>query len=203
MSWRECRGGGVGKADTCSRRGRLANYRKQRALEDADDLHFPDEVDTPRHISARTRFARYRGLKSFRTSPWDPYEDLPLDYARIFQFEDFERTRRRVEADGRGGGVAVSFVRWWRAWATVADAGGGGGGAACSPALASRCTSRTSRATCWRASMVHSSCTACCSTSTSSRCCTLPCSGIPSTRGRSAPRWVWPRPAGRRAPTAR
>eukprot|EP00057_Strongylocentrotus_purpuratus_P021891 XP_011676365.1 PREDICTED: pre-rRNA-processing protein TSR1 homolog [Strongylocentrotus purpuratus] len=39
---------------------------------------------------------RYRGLKSFRSSPWDTKENLPLDYARIFQFESFDRTKKRV-----------------------------------------------------------------------------------------------------------
>lgn len=59
-----------------------AAKRRQAANEDS---RFPDEVDTPADRSARERFARFRALKSFRTSPWDPKESLPKDYARIFQ----------------------------------------------------------------------------------------------------------------------
>ncbi|KEP50919.1 ribosome biogenesis TSR1-like protein [Rhizoctonia solani 123E] len=69
---------------------------RTREREDADDLAFPDEIDTPQDTPARTRFARFRGLRSFRTSPWDPYENLPKDYARTFQFEDYARTERSV-----------------------------------------------------------------------------------------------------------
>jgi len=76
-------------------REQLDSWRK-RAREEAEDASFPDEIDTPSDVPARTRFQRYRGLRSFRTSPWDPYENLPKDYARIFQFEDYKRTEHGV-----------------------------------------------------------------------------------------------------------
>ncbi|XP_071395887.1 pre-rRNA-processing protein TSR1 homolog isoform X2 [Centroberyx affinis] len=72
----------------------LKRYREARANE-----MFPDEVDTPLDAPAKVRFQRYRGLKSFRSSPWDPMENLPLNYSRIFQFQSFERTRRRILAE--------------------------------------------------------------------------------------------------------
>lgn len=88
------------------------NEWRSRKREEEEDLAFPDEIDTPKDIPARTRFQRYRGLKSFRTSPWDPYENLPRDYARIFQFEDFKQMERNVKrrAEMHGYGVEVTII---------------------------------------------------------------------------------------------
>ncbi|XP_009993427.1 PREDICTED: pre-rRNA-processing protein TSR1 homolog, partial [Chaetura pelagica] len=87
----------------------LERYKQERM-----DEMFPDEVDTPRDVPARVRFQKYRGLKSFRTSPWDPKENLPRDYARIFQFQDFSRTRkhlfRRIEKEETEGALVGWYV---------------------------------------------------------------------------------------------
>lgn len=80
-------------------------YMKQREKQFEDNKEFPDEIDTPIDRPARERFARYRGLQSFRTSAWDPYENLPIDYARIFQFENYKRTKSRVVSQAIVGQV--------------------------------------------------------------------------------------------------
>ncbi|XP_075552207.1 tsr1 ribosome assembly factor [Dermacentor variabilis] len=83
----------------------LVRFREERM-----DQMFPDEIDTPLDRPARTRFARYRGLKSFHSSPWDPKENLPLDYARVFQFENFARTKKRVMSEEKEGAMPGWYV---------------------------------------------------------------------------------------------
>jgi len=52
---------------------------------DIEDMEFPDEVDTPVK-DARKRFDRYRGIRSLKNCDWDPYENLPEEYSKIFRF---------------------------------------------------------------------------------------------------------------------
>jgi pre-rRNA-processing protein TSR1 len=99
------------KMDAEEQAKQLSAYLEQRRKDEDEDLEFPDEVETPHEIPAKVRFARYRGLKFFRKSPWDPYENLPRDYGRIFQFENFASTRRRVTSQQNAGKVpAGSYV---------------------------------------------------------------------------------------------
>lgn len=70
------------------------------------DAMFPDEVDTPMDQLARDRFQKYRGLKSFRTSPWDPYENLPSDYHKVLSVPNMKRFKqyimKKVEEEDEG-----------------------------------------------------------------------------------------------------
>jgi pre-rRNA-processing protein TSR1 len=106
--------------------------RRSRAKEDKE---FPDEVDTPVDTPARVRFQKYRGLKSMRTSPWDPYENLPVDYQKISQFKNLMASRMRARAEGGMGVQPGKYVTVWlrvpmafaeKALAEAAAAGAGG-----------------------------------------------------------------------------
>ena len=64
-----------------------------------EDLEFPDEVELKQDELARDRFARYRSLKSFRKSYWDPKENLPESYSRIYHFASFKHTQKDIMAE--------------------------------------------------------------------------------------------------------
>jgi pre-rRNA-processing protein TSR1 len=72
---------------------------EQRRKTHKEDLEFPDEVNVPEDMKASDRFARYRSLKSFRKSHWDPKESLPDDYSSIYHFKSFKATQRDIRAD--------------------------------------------------------------------------------------------------------
>jgi pre-rRNA-processing protein TSR1 len=72
---------------------------EQRRKEQSEHLDFPDEVEVNEDVKASDRFARYRSLKSFRKSFWDPKENLPDTFATIFHFFSFKQTQRAVMND--------------------------------------------------------------------------------------------------------
>lgn len=86
----------------------LAEYRAQRKTEANEDLEFPDEIELHPNVLARERLARYRGLKSLRTSHWETSEDRahePEEWNRLLQVPDYKRAKKQVENDSLVGGV--------------------------------------------------------------------------------------------------
>lgn len=86
----------------------LAEYRAQRKIEANEDLEFPDEIELHPNVLARERLARYRGLKSLRTSHWETSEDRahePEEWNRLLQVPDYKRAKKQVENDSLVGGL--------------------------------------------------------------------------------------------------
>lgn len=88
---------------------------EQRRKEQKEHNEFPDEVQVNEDEKARERFARYRSLKSFKKSHWDPKENLPDSYSSIYHFASFKATQRAVMADMRELAKAANACngRFW------------------------------------------------------------------------------------------
>lgn len=87
----------------------LAAFRGRKTDEAEEDREFPDEIELHPHVLARERLARYRGLKSLRTSPWEESEDRahePEDWRRLLQVPDYKASRSQITREALVGGVA-------------------------------------------------------------------------------------------------
>ncbi|KAK2591737.1 ribosome biogenesis protein tsr1 [Conoideocrella luteorostrata] len=87
----------------------LAQFRSRKRDEAEDDKEFPDEIELHPNVLARERLARYRGLKSLRTSPWQEDEDRayePEEWKRLLQIPDYNSSRSRAVREALVGGVA-------------------------------------------------------------------------------------------------
>ncbi|AEO61579.1 hypothetical protein MYCTH_2311881 [Thermothelomyces thermophilus ATCC 42464] len=87
----------------------LEAYRKSKRTEAEDDLEFPDEIELHPNVLARERLAKYRGLKSLRSSPWLEEEDKayePEEWQRLLRIPDYKASRIRAAREALVGGVA-------------------------------------------------------------------------------------------------
>lgn len=86
----------------------LAAYRSKRKNDAEEDLEFPDEIELHPNVLARERLARYRGLKSLKTSHWETDEDRshePEDWRRLLQVTNYKGTKSQVVREALVGGV--------------------------------------------------------------------------------------------------
>lgn len=87
----------------------LTEHRFQRRKNEIDeDLEFPDEIELHPNVLARERLARYRGLKSLKTSRWDTYEDRPYepeDWNRLLQVNDYKKSKKQATREALVGGI--------------------------------------------------------------------------------------------------
>ena len=86
----------------------LAEYRASRKNEAEEDLEFPDEIELHPNVLARERLARYRGLKSLKTSHWETSEDKvhePEDWNRLLQISNYKMAKKQVDNDALVSGV--------------------------------------------------------------------------------------------------
>jgi pre-rRNA-processing protein TSR1 len=86
----------------------LAAYRSRKKTEADDDLEFPDEIELHPNVLARERLARYRGLKSLRTSQWETDDDKahePENWNRLLRVKDYKAAKNKAVREALIGGV--------------------------------------------------------------------------------------------------
>jgi pre-rRNA-processing protein TSR1 len=86
----------------------IEEFRKRRKREAEEDLDFPDEIELQPNVLARERLAKYRGLKSLRTSEWNveadaPYE--PNDYQRLLKIVDYRKSKNSAVREALAGAI--------------------------------------------------------------------------------------------------
>ena len=88
----------------------IAEYRSSRKRKANEDLEFPDEIELHPKVLARERLARYRGLKSLRTSHWQTGPDKPHEpeqWNRLLQISNYSGARKKATSNEADGGVEV------------------------------------------------------------------------------------------------
>lgn len=86
----------------------LAAFRGRKGDEAEEDREFPDEIELHPNVLARERLARYRGLKSLRSSRWEEDEDKahePEDWRRLLQVPDYKSAKSQVTREALVGGI--------------------------------------------------------------------------------------------------
>lgn len=80
-----------------------------------EDMDFPDEIDTPIGYKARTRFTKYRGVRSLQHSEWDAFENLPHEYNKIFRFNKFNNSKKVSFEMAQNDGLPIrgNYIRMY------------------------------------------------------------------------------------------
>ena len=103
-------------AEDFARQQGLGKHRQmtaeERQEEEQEYFENPDEVDLDLDQAARYRYIKYRGLQSFRSSPWDPKENLPVDYATLTEFPDFDAIQKAAEEQQEMRSRADRMLEW-------------------------------------------------------------------------------------------
>ncbi|RMZ90407.1 hypothetical protein DV736_g2364, partial [Chaetothyriales sp. CBS 134916] len=97
-------------ADAEEEARQLEDFRASRKKEADDDLEFPDEIELDPETSARERLAKYRGLKSLRTSEWNTAEDAahePEDHKRLLHIPDYKKSCNAAKKEALAGPIPV------------------------------------------------------------------------------------------------